>query len=245
MGKKLKKDEFLIARVSKEERKSILSMKGNQKIWNYFLYLLRDKTFKDCISSIKKYNLNKSGKPKDIDNFRKIINTLCKNFGLDEMTWSEILERYILKNKIPKESLSTPCIILDRVEVGEDEYPNGYYEDDPDDMPKESQELEPLSYSYPIIIRINPYASEREIVDFIRKSYTREIKPIQERYKDENIRLGKIRKKKQGIQERDDFVYNNREKPYKEIRRLLGEQNIFIDDGLIGKIISRETKKRN
>lgn len=244
MNKKLKNNIFLIDEVTKEEKSSILSMKGNQKIWNYFLYLLREKSFQKDIKTIKKYNLiNK--KPKDIDSFRNAINNLCKNFGLDEVMWSSTLENYILKKKLPKENLSTPCIVLDRIEAGEDEYPQGYFEDDPDDIPKESKQLDSIAYIYPVIIRVSQYASEREILDYIRKSYTKYIKPIQKDYQNKNIRLGQIRKKKPGIQERDDFIYKNKGKTYKEIASLLGKKNIFPDEGLIGKVISRESKKRN
>ena len=73
-------------------------MTGNKKIWNYFLDLLRDKSFLGSVVSIKKYNLNENDKPKNINNFRRAISTLCRNFGLEEIMWSESLEEYILKN---------------------------------------------------------------------------------------------------------------------------------------------------
>jgi len=240
-------DNIFIAETSEEEKQAIRLMTGNKKIWNYFLHLLRDKSFQDSIISIKKYNLDENDKPKNINNLRKVINTLCRNFGLDEVMWSEVLENYILKNKIPEENLNSPCLILDRVDIGENEYPDGEYEDDPDDMPKKPKELNSWSYSYPVIIRVSQYASEREILDCIKKSYTREIKPIQEKYKDEEIRLGKIRKKKQGVQERNDFIYENRHLSRKKIMHLVGDKfgkNAVIDYGYIGKIISLEEKKR-
>jgi hypothetical protein len=241
-------DDFIIAETSEEEKKEILSMTGNKKVWNYFLDLLRDKRFQGSISSIRKYTLNKNGEPKNKEKFRKVIKNLCRNFGLDEMFWADELEVYVLKNQLPKENLSTPCIIFDRIEMGEDEYPDGEYEDDYDDWskPKEPVELEPWSYSHPVIIRVSPYASQREIIDYIKKTYSRRIKSIQERYQNEDVYLGKVKKKKKGVQERNDFIYQNRHLPSREIMKLLYDkyEGIDIDYGYIGKIISMEKKKR-
>ncbi len=241
-------DPFILE-TSEEEKQTIRSMTGNKKIWNYFLNLIRDRNFQSHINYFKKYNLNKKGEPKKPDDFYERIAKLCRHFGLDEVMWSVALEKYILKNELPRENLSTSCIVLDRVEIGEDEYPDGYYEDEYDDdgPMKEPKKLNSWSYCYPVIIRINPYASQREIVDYIKKSYTRYIKPIQERYKDEEVNLGKIRKKKQSIQERNDFIYQNRRLPSKTIMRMLYDKygpKSEMDQGYIGKIISMEKKKR-
>lgn len=239
-------DDFIIAETSEEEKKEIRSMIGNRKVWNYFLDLLRDKRFQNSIASIRKYALDNKGKPNNKEKFAKVIRNLCRSFGLDEMYWADELESYVLTNKLPEENLSTPCIVFDRVEMGEDEYPDGEYEEEYDDVLKEPIELESWSYSYPVILRISPYASQREIIDYVKKTYTRHIKPIQERYKDEGVYLGRVKKKKKGIQERNDFIYKNRHLPSKEIMRLLYDkfEGIDIDYGYIGKIISMEKKKR-
>lgn len=242
-------DEFnFIAETSEEEKELIRSMTGNNKIWNYFLDLIRDKTFQNAVRCIKKTQLNEASKPKNDRDFTQGVRNLCRNFGLDEIMWLEDLEQYILTNELPKQNLSTPCMVFDRIEMGEDEYPDGYYEDgyDDDDGPmKQPKELEPWSYSHPVIIRVSPYASQREIIDYIKKSYTSYIKPIQERHQDERVYLGKVRKKKQSIQKRNDFIYENRHLPRKEIMRLVTDSfKETLDYGHIGKIVSLEKKKR-
>ena len=99
---------------------------------------------------------------------------------------------------------------------------------------------------FPVDIRISPYASERDILDYIKKMYSFFIKPIQERYK-EKTNLGKVKNKKEIIQLRNDLIYKNRHLKLKEIMALIGEEfgnSAIIDCGYIGKIISLEKKKR-
>jgi hypothetical protein len=238
------------AKTSNKEINMLKSTIGNNKIWNYFVDLVKNNSFDRSVKNIREISLTKNGKIKDEIKFRNRTKQLCRRFGLDEISWGEDIRTYILKNKLPKDSLSNSCVVLDRTEVGEDEYPNGdYIEGDfgETDQLKDPIELKPVSYSYPVIIRVSPYASQREIVDFIKKSYNQYIQPIQDRYKDKELNLGKVRKKKVSIKERNDFIYENRHLPDREIMTLVydkfGEQ-ANIDYGCIGKIISLEDKKR-
>jgi hypothetical protein len=100
---------------------------------------------------------------------------------------------------------------------------------------------------YPIAIRISPYASLRDILDFTRRVYKHEIAPLQGQYKDKGIKLGKFKTKKTAIQERNNFIYENKDLPRKQIMRLVtdkfGEEHT-VDYGYIGKIISLESRKR-
>lgn len=100
--------------------------------------------------------------------------------------------------------------------------------------------------SYPITIHINPYASERDLVDFIKKKYLSEIKPTQEIFRKENIKIGKVRAKNQLIQQRNDFIYQNRHLARKNLINLVNSKfpHNSIDQGGVGKIISREKGKR-
>jgi hypothetical protein len=231
---------------SEEEKQIILSMEGNKKIWNYFLHLVDSTGFQNHITVIRENHLDKEGSVINRKKFEEVKKYLCRHVGLDEIYWSEPIEEYILKNELPTENLSTPCVVFDRIELGEDEYPDGYLSDPYDEwsLPLDPIELEPWSYSHPIVIRVTPYASQREIIDYIKKSYNRLIKPIQESYK-LDVPIGKIRKKKPEIQERNKFIYENKDLPRKEIARLVAEKfNQFLDYGHIGKVISIENKKR-
>lgn len=242
-------DFVIFAETPEEEKQVIRSMTGNKKIWNYFLDLLDSKRFQDSVGNIKKFSLNSKGLPKDPRRFLKTVGRLCRHFGLDEIMWSSPLEAYILRGELPKENLSTSCVVFDREEMGENEYPHGYYEDEfdfGDDGPmREPVELEPWSYSHPVIIRVSPYASQREIIDYIKKSYNHHIRPIQERYQDEDVSIGKVRKKKEKIQTRNKFIYEHKHLPRKEIMQLVTDTfDEVLDYGHIGKIISLEIKKR-
>jgi hypothetical protein len=96
---------------------------------------------------------------------------------------------------------------------------------------------------YPVVIRIGPYASKREIVDYINKLYMNEIEPIQNKYKKVGASIGKVKTRNKYF--RDDFIYKNSELPHREIAKMVFKEfKEHLDVGLIGKIISLEKKRR-
>jgi len=109
-----------------------------------------------------------------------------------------------------------------------------------DDFRKKSDE------KYPISIRVSPYASQNEIVDYIKKRWEF-IKELQDFYRKSNVKIGRVKKKNPKVQERNDFIYQNRKLPLKKISKLVSDQEKWGDGpdiGHIGKIISLEKKKR-
>lgn len=101
---------------------------------------------------------------------------------------------------------------------------------------------------YPILIRVSPYASLRDILDYIKISYTVGIKPLQIKYRKEGVRLGSARKKDPKNQARDDFIYKHRGLSRKELA-IKVEQNFKdssepINEGSVGKIIAVEKGRR-
>lgn len=98
-----------------------------------------------------------------------------------------------------------------------------------------------VSKKYPIVILVNPEVSQREIQDFISYNWSF----IQAHREDKKVNT--YRKKKKKIQERNDFIYENRHLPRKEIMMKItdkyGSDNT-IDYGYIGKIISLEKRRR-
>jgi len=102
---------------------------------------------------------------------------------------------------------------------------------------------------FPLAIRISPFASQRDILDYVRKNAPM-IKREQERYLNESgkIRIGKVKKRKEKIRGRNDFIYENRHLPHREIMQLVmekfGDSSDTPDQGHIGKIISLEKKRR-
>lgn len=98
---------------------------------------------------------------------------------------------------------------------------------------------------FPIYIRISPYASQRDIIDFVKKVYNIGIKPIQDSYKEQNVLLGKIKSRNPFIKERNEFIYKNRNLPRRKIKELVEKKfKIGLDYEYIGKIISDENKTR-
>lgn len=99
---------------------------------------------------------------------------------------------------------------------------------------------------YPIAIRIHPDASQRVIVDFIKKNWSY-ITSLQDKYAEKNsasVKFGKT-KRDERIAERNKFIYDHRHLPAKEISSLLNEKDYpDIDQGGILKIKSLEKKKR-
>ncbi|MES2416283.1 MAG: hypothetical protein V4504_01120 [Patescibacteria group bacterium] len=238
-------DEFSFIYEEDENKKIIRSTIGNKKMWNYFLYLTEDKKFKDYIEIIRKKYLDKDNKIKELKKFKKEISKLSRGYGLDEIAWSKSLNNYIVKNEIPKENLSMPCIALDRVQIGEDEQPAELYENVPlENWPSDLVELKPVSYSHPVIIRITPYASQREIIDYIKKTYRLEIEPIQKVFRDKNVLMGKQRTKNPKIKERNSFIIANKAKNTKRIKALLKKEGFgVIETSLIDKVIQLEKKE--
>lgn len=220
--------------ISGPDADNIRSMIGNQKIWSYFQFLLKSDEFNNRIEFLRVRYLDEDGNLRD--GVELAIRRLCRDYGLDEVMWLQSLQDFVATKQVPKETLSTPCLVFDREEVGEEEYP----EDNSDPV-----ELEPWSYSHPVIIRLSPYASQREVIDYIKKSYAELIEPIQERYRDEEIMLGRVKKKKKSIQDRNDYIYENKDLPRKEIAHLVYEvYGEILDEGHVGKIISLEKQKR-
>lgn len=99
---------------------------------------------------------------------------------------------------------------------------------------------------YPIAIKISPYASERDIINFVQKTYRTLIKPLQKKYKVNELSLGKVRIKSEKILRRNDEVYKTRSmkvsESVKHIKNKLKDGS--LDEGSIGKIRSLEAKKR-
>ena len=154
------------------------------------------------------------------------LEKLSHKYGLSYNTWWTSLEPYILTNELIEPMDTDICILCDNI-------------NDPD-LNKEDIE------HYPVSVRISPYASKRDILNYIERFYPY-ILHLQKDYKDTKIKIGKFKTRKSNIQERNDFIYKNRNLSRKEIMHLVGDKfgpNAVIDYGYIGKIISMEKKKR-
>lgn len=97
----------------------------------------------------------------------------------------------------------------------------------------------------PIALLIPPYASIREITDFIQLNL-KNIQMAQVKYKLKRAKIEKTRRKNPRVKERDHFIFKNRLLPKKEIVTLVHEKyRDFLDYTYISKIIKKESRKRS
>lgn len=202
----------------------------------------------DFISLPKKW-LKRHDNDEDWEKLQAYIQGLCDELGLYDYMWHIIIQNHLFYDKLPSpENLKHEnfdlCQIRDEIQIGksleslskEKKYRNAFLT---------------LLYSFerefehfPVTIGVSPYASERDIIDFIKKNF-KEIKSIQGKYESKDIRIGKIRKKKPKVAERNEFIYNHGKLPYKEIMCLVTKKfGECLDYGHIGKIISLEQQRR-
>ena len=240
------------------------STQGYKKLWAYFNEILKKDDVQKIIRELRaKFKIPQEGlrkcaegkdyfttppetwesypnKEKAYDEIKEEWKKICKKYHLHYMDWYEILDHYLYYNEIHQIYHSNSyglCLVEDIVfekkerelEKQEETYTGSFEESD--DM------------AYPIAIRISPYASQRDIIDYVKKMYPT-IKEHQESYIDKSVKIGKVKRKDEKIQERNDFIYENRGKSIKQIRQLLAAKKIFLDDGHISKIISLEKQRR-
>jgi hypothetical protein len=226
--------------------------KGFKKLWNYFLAIVDSDAFKLFVSDMRyKYGIprvgfnseeagkvwNETDRQKNYilgKQLNKDIKKICKKFDLHWFDWGEVIDQYIKYNEIERmgyDNAYNLCLISDLAE--ERREPFGKDIRDSDDS------------AYPIAIRISPYASLRDILDYIKRLYKLQIKPMQDSYKNKNIRLGKIKAKNPLIKKRNKFIFEKKSLPRRKIKELVKEKfDITLDYEYIGKIISEEKKKR-
>ena len=71
------------------------------------------------------------------------------------------------------------------------------------------------------------------------------IKDFGKQYLDQNVKIGKIKTKKESIQKRNQFIYENKHLPRRQIQKVVKYSfNESLDYEYIGKIISDEKKRR-
>lgn len=240
--------------------------KGQKKIFAYFEEIMKTDYFVKTISELRKkyrippkngFGLHKEDGsrlimiPRDwiqkttdlgqgrVDAVYKDIENICKKFHLSPYTRWRSMILSALFYKEPVFSLSFDlCDIWDLA----------WEEEIIKKFPPAKEWLKEHEYDpkiYPIAIMIGPYASQRDILDYIKKNYKTRIFPSQEKKKNPDVGIGKFKLKNQLIRLRNEFIYQHRHLPRKEIANLVrGKLKEVIDYALIGKIISLERKKR-
>jgi hypothetical protein len=231
----------------------------SKKIWNYLSEMTKSSEFTGKVEKIrKKYDIPKKGYKfkKDVDSplipprnwmkkieanknnieyFYNDLEQLSLEIGIHPFEWN--FEHYIFFNRLytPKKWEDSTNMRLCKI--------SDISKRLNDRVEKELLDLD--NEVYPIAINISPYATKRDIIDFINREYIPEIKLLQNEYKKDTIKIGRYRNKSLKIQKRNDFIYTQRSKPRKIISKYVRLKfGDYMDYGHIGKIISLEKNKR-
>lgn len=102
--------------------------------------------------------------------------------------------------------------------------------------------------NHPVAILVHPFASEREIVQYIKAEFKKTIEPLQEKYRRDETslyRIKSLRAKDPKIRQRDNFIYKHRKQNSTVIKeKLKNELGINLGPEEISAIKSREIKRR-
>lgn len=232
--------------------------RGSKKIKHFFLELLDKEDFQAAVKQFRKdYGIPESGfslsdehvqfKGKHLapdkwsypqeggDNAMEIYSAdkekLCKKFKIP-VGAGDLFSHYIVYNAInPLGMVYGLCETQDCYQIGE------------------FKELdEEVTRHYPVAIRLSPYASINDILDYVKVAYTKEVKPLQEKYKDKKTRLGRAKTKNVSVQQLNTFIYKHGHLSLNTIKDLLKEKNWFGKERLgqseISKILSSERERR-
>lgn len=227
-----------------------------QKMSNYLMEIVKYESFQKIVAELRnKYEIPDGGFKPGSDEYeippenfdvkkeealiKDMMDKICKKYALNCFDYYPVLLEYLWYNHICPACQHQPAELstcgLFRISDLADEKINPYSE--------ELQEFDNISF--PIAIRISPYASKRDLTNFINnKPIWQLIAGVQERYRDKKIKIGRIKHKNYDIQERNNLIYENKNKPIKEIRKMLADKNIFMDDGHIAKVKSLEIQRR-
>jgi len=171
------------------------------------------------------------------------IKTLATEYGLYTAEWQEIFWDYLFYNQT---FLDLHLFIYDYDLCLIDDAPESIADlNDPEygHVWKEIEEEE--LNGFPIVIKISPYATERDIIDFIKKNY-KHINLLQKKYQKPNIKIGKFKQKNELIQKRNDFIWEHRNLSRKKIMHLVNQKfkGRTLGYADVEKIIILERKKR-
>jgi hypothetical protein len=240
---------------------------SHKKLWNYFTLKTKTNYFRDEIARIRQnFNIPETGfeairkanyafkTPEEWKNgltskeegqlLKKIwseAEKICKKFQLHAPEWKETVGYYIFYNKLQAmygNNAYNLCVLRDV--IGEEKARRKARTK----TFLTAKKLDELDLFYPIAIRVSPYATERDIIDYVKKMSSL-IKEYQKPYMEAEVKIGKVKKRKQSIQERNEFIYDNRHLSLNDTKKLVEAKFVeVLDYEYIGKIRSEEAKRR-
>ena len=224
---------------------------GQKKLRLHFERLIETDFFKDEVARVRRaLDLPFEGSfsenlPRGVEiKYREETTALRNRLPVINDYLLKQLRDYIFYNKFSGQELGDVC----EIEDAETELGRYAVSEDPDSMGKNPQihndNIEERLERYPVSVRIHTDASQRDVVEFIRKNWS-SIASSQKSFR--KGRKSSLKNSKTGVahKERDAFIYAHRDLSHKKLARLVSEQfHESIDMGSVGKIISNETKRR-
>ena len=262
MFAKNKRDEDI--KFLKEVYGANFEAQSHKKLWNYFLAMAKTKDFQDKISVLRvKYKIPENGFEngrayfvapevwrKDYDykgaenllgEIWEELKPICEKYKLYVPDWQEVMGYYLFYNEFQPmygDNSYNLCMVGDL--LGEKRARN---------RERKSTKTKPLNITetdlfFPIAIRISPYASERDLIDYVKKMFPL-IKDFQKPYLNPKVKIGKVKRKNPSIEARNDFIYDNKHLSLNETKAQVEAKFAeVLDYEYIGKIRSEEAKKR-
>jgi hypothetical protein len=247
---------------AEEEHIKINQTSSQKKMWNYLEDLVLTPEFrKDLKVFRKKFKIAEKGYDELVfitmpanghkvltyphhsevearKGYRDALLQFAKKYGLD-LFWADVLECYIFYNKFVIDTMSSMISVEDIGELYRGQFPY------PGEAEGNKKIIETMSENFPVAIMLNPYVSQRDIIDYVKKTYKVSILPKLLWYRNNKIRLGTARRKNSRVKARNKFIFDNRNKSKKEIVRLVAEKfGEYLDYTYIARIIKEEEGHR-
>jgi hypothetical protein len=162
---------------------------------------------------------------KSCQKINNTLNKLAEVFGIEKIDHLFHII-HILQDKNRKcilEELLSNRLEMCRIIDAYDECYHGLYPPIPIQIDVKKQTL---IRACPVVLYINKFASQRDVVDFIENNWKR-IKKIQNNYADKGLNIRQRKKSRQLL----DFIWENRKLSSKKIKAVLDEK--FPHNGLV------------
>jgi hypothetical protein len=231
-------------------------------MWNYIVDLTKRSVFRrDLRDFRRKFGIDEKGYEKVLyikmpanghkvitypnhieveskEDYRKELIEFARKYQLGPL-WEDVLECYIFYNKFIIDTMGSMIDVEDIC----NQFYGPYMDFNEKDI--STNYIVQKAQDFPVAIFLNPYVSQRDIIDYVKKTFKLEIEPLLKSYREDNVNLGKIRRKNSRVEMRNIFIYKNKTKSKKEIASLVSEKfGEILDYTYIARIIKEQERLR-
>lgn len=169
-----------------------------------------------------------------LNEIRVHLKTMCREYSLLPRDWVDIIEGYLFYNKLLLDivpSARNLCFVADATT-------------DKDGLGRDVDDE--IKQTFPAALYISPYASERDVIDYIKKVFKPEVERIQIAHRKPDVSIGKTRMRKAAVRKRNESMHKIRTSSDKKIVRMVREDHpdALLKPSSINKTLSREKKRR-